>query len=52
MLSAALAVGALAAVANAKMNIITILTDDQGFGDNGYYCENSTGALHSLTLTP
>lgn len=24
-------------------NIITILTDDQGFGDSSYNCENSTG---------
>ena len=25
------------------VHIITILTDDQGFGDSGYNCENSTG---------
>ena len=30
-------------------NIITILTDDQGFGDSGYNCENSTGMC---ALTP
>ena len=26
-------------------NIITILTDDQGFGDSSYNCENSTGMV-------
>lgn len=24
-------------------NIVVLLTDDQGFGDNSYYCQNSTG---------
>mmetsp|Transcript_147 Transcript_147/g.296 ORF Transcript_147/g.296 Transcript_147/m.296 type:complete len:613 (+) Transcript_147:7-1845(+) len=39
------------------LNIITILTDDQGFGDSGYNCENSTGMcaqtpnLDSLVLS-
>jgi arylsulfatase A-like enzyme len=37
-------------IASARQpNVITILTDDQGFGDNGYYCENSTGLC---ALTP
>lgn len=39
--------GVAAAAIGRRPNVITILTDDQGFGDNGYYCENSTGAcLH------
>ena len=33
----------VAATSAAPMNIITILTDDQGFGDSSYNCENSTG---------
>jgi hypothetical protein len=34
---------AAAAAAVSAPNIITILTDDQGFGDSSYNCENSTG---------
>ena len=50
-LMAVLLTGAAAAVGTSigrRPNVITILTDDQGFGDNGYYCENST-ALCALT---
>ena len=33
----------LAGMRASPINIITILTDDQGFGDSSYNCENSTG---------
>jgi arylsulfatase A-like enzyme len=52
-----LAMAALTAATPAP-NIITILTDDQGFGDSSYNCENSTGMcartpnLDALALSP
>merc|ERR1740130_81773 len=52
------ATSAASSAAAAPMNIITILTDDQGFGDSSYNCENSTGMcaltpnLDALALSP
>ena len=40
---------AVGTMASPLPNIITILTDDQGFGDSGFNCENSTGMC---ALTP
>jgi len=48
LLTATAALPAAAVAGRSPVNVITILTDDQGFGDNGYYCENST-ALCALT---
>lgn len=42
LVGAALTAWGLAALPTPP-HIITILTDDQGFGDNSYNCENSTG---------
>ena len=36
----------------AAPNIITILTDDQGFGDSSYNCENPTGGKDNRTMCP
>jgi len=38
-----------AASAATPLNVITVLTDDQGFGDTGHTCDNSTGMC---ALTP
>ena len=34
---------AAAAAAAAAPNVLIMLTDDQGWGDNQYNCDNSTG---------
>ena len=38
-----------AAAASPPLNVITILSDDQGYGDTGHTCDNSTGLC---ALTP
>jgi arylsulfatase A-like enzyme len=40
------------AAAPAKPNVLTLLTDDQGWGDNEFNCDNSTCASNSGQCCP
>ena len=43
LLACELLLAATASSGAPPLNIITVLTDDQGFGDTGHTCDNSTG---------